>query len=562
MQTRFERALRLVTGLVIAVFVTLHFVNHSLGFFSLDAMDAMRPVVARLWRSIPGTLALYGALLIHFSLALVSLYRRTTLRMPVWEAMQLTLGLLIVPLLVEHVMATRMAHDYLGVRVDYVRVVADLWSNDTSIVKQSVLLVVVWAHLCIGMHYWLRLKHWYRTGSLYLLAIAALVPTLALLGFVRAGMTIGPVVERMGGPTVFFADRAAVDPSLSQTVAQLGEGLLGVFWTALALTLVARGARALRHRSGVTYRVHHPCGQVVSAAVGRSVLEALRAASLPHASICGGRARCTTCRVRIGRGLDDLHAPSSLEAAALKRINADANVRLACQTRPEVDVWITPLLPPDVHALSGDREDGVQGREQQIVAMFVDMRRSTALGETRLPYDVVFILNQFFAEMAAALTETGGHYAQFNGDGLLALYGLDTDAATACRQAVAGAREMHARIGALNQRLEHDLTEPLEIGIGLNFGDAIVGAMGPPDAPIISAIGDTINVAARLEALSKSYNCVAVISASTIEQAGLDFSAFPVDEADVRGRGGAVSVFVVKDPADMPDAQAVAAQVQ
>src|SRR5690242_17852326 len=104
---RFERRLRLATGLTIACFIIGHFLNHSLGVVSIDAMDRLRVVLASWWRSAPGTVIIYGALLPHFGLALVSLYRRTTLRMPFWEAAQLVLGLLIPPLLIGHIIGTR-----------------------------------------------------------------------------------------------------------------------------------------------------------------------------------------------------------------------------------------------------------------------------------------------------------------------------------------------------------------------------------------------------------------------------------------------------------------------
>ncbi len=122
---------------------------------------------------------------------------------------------------------------------------------------------------------------------------------------------------------------------------------------------------------------------------------------------------------------------------------------------------------------------------------------------SRHPSDFVFVLNQFFAEMDQALKETGGHYAQFNGDGLMALYGLDTGLPQGCRQTLAGARTMTRRLAELNRRLGSELPEPLRAGIGLHSGHAIVSSMAPPASPIVSALGDNVNLAAGLEAQSK-----------------------------------------------------------
>ena len=183
--------------------------------------------------------------------------------------------------------------------------------------------------------------------------------------------------------------------------------------------------------------------------------------------------------------------------------------------------------------------------------MFVDLRDSTALGEAKLPYDVVFILNEFFAEMSAALEETHGHYAQFAGDGLMALYGLEADIETGCRDAILGARRMAQRLDTLNKRLHGELRIPLRIGIGIHAGDAIVGSMGPPSSPNFSAIGDNINIAARLEALCKPLQCALVVSAHAAQLAGVEASAWPVHQADVRGREGAIEVYTIVDIASI-----------
>src|SRR5204862_423312 len=190
------------------------------------------------------------------------------------------------------------------------------------------------------------------------------------------------------------------------------QGLELAFFALLGATLLARWLRTLL---GGTYHIRHASGRVISAPIGRSILEAVRDAGLPHASVCGGRARCTTCRVRVVEGLTALPPPLRAEAQALARIEAPPNVRLACQTRPRADVAIVPLLPPEPGAAAARRPGAARERERAVVAMFVDLRGSTRLAESRLPYDVVFIMNQFFNEMYAALRATNGYYAQFRG---------------------------------------------------------------------------------------------------------------------------------------------------
>jgi adenylate cyclase len=543
------RRLRLYTGLILAAFVISHFINHSLGLLSLEAMESYRRVNALIWHSTLGGVALYGALIIHGCLALYALFRRTTLRMPWWEALQLTFGLLIPPLIAIHVIGTRVSPWLLGFDVDYPWILYVQWSNARPLVQQPLLVLVVWIHLLVGLHYWLRLKSWYPRALPLLYALAVLLPVLALLGFARAGTEVLELATDPAMKSAITAGWNDASRAQRQFVLGLEPKALWTMAVLLVLVLAAREVRRqLRRRRKLFYALVHPTAGSISARADQSILEALRDAGIPHASVCGGRARCTTCRVRVGAGLEYLSAPAEMEAAALQRIGASENVRLACQTRPSRDLHITPLLPANASAADAQRPGGVGGHEQPVAVMFVDLRASTKLGEERLPYDVVFILNQFFAEMSEALHETGGHYAQFSGDGLMALYGLESDVARGCRDAMHGAAAMVRRLALLNQRLAEELPEPLQIGIGIHCGEAIVGTMGPPSSPNLSAIGDNINIAARLEALCKTYQVTLVVSEETAQHAGVDLSAFDKHAAPVRGREEAVVVYAVPDP--------------
>src|SRR5882672_4291331 len=356
-----ERRLRLITGLAIACFVVGHFLNHSLGVASIDAMDRVRAVLAAWWRSPVGTVLLYGSLLTHFALGLISLYRRTTLRMPLWEAAQLVLGLAVPPLLIAHIVGTRFSWLLLGHNINYERLAGVMWSDPYAAARQSILLLIVWTHFCFGIHYWLRLQRWYSSVQPALFAAALLIPALALAGFAAAGNELLPAIERVGGIQKYNVDLAGMKPAERARMLMWREGLELAFWALLSATLLARW---LRTRLGGTYQLRHASGRVITAPIGRSILEAVRDAGLPHASVCGGRARCTTCRVRISEGLAALAAPERHEAQALARIEAPPNVRLACQTRPRGDVAVAALLPPGADPAAARRPGAPQGRER------------------------------------------------------------------------------------------------------------------------------------------------------------------------------------------------------
>jgi adenylate cyclase len=332
-------------------------------------------------------------------------------------------------------------------------------------------------------------------------------------------------------------------------VTAIERGSYIVYLGGIVLVLFAReGRRRWRLSHGVV-RVHHANGRTLTVPLGQTLLEAFREARIPHAAVCGGRARCTTCRVRVGVGLEHLPPAQPAERQALARINAEVNVRLACQARPAGDCYVTPLVRADASAAFARQPGGVRGREKRVVVMFVDLRESSRLGEERLPYDVIFILNRFFAEMAEALRETDGYYSTFNGDGLMALYGTEGELQRGARNAMRGAMLVSARLATLNRTLASELRRPLRIGIGLHAGEAIVGTMGPPATPILSALGDTVNVAARLEQRTRDHDCELVVSAECAQAAAVDLSLFPAHEVVVRGRRTTVKYYAIPDPA-------------
>ena len=284
---------------------------------------------------------------------------------------------------------------------------------------------------------------------------------------------------------------------------------------------------------------------------GLSILEASLRFRIPHASVCGGRARCSTCRVRIVSDRSKLPRPSGREAFVLARVGvgADPSIRLACQLRPQSDIAVIPVLQPNIDAgFVRSKQRMHIGEERYVVSMFVDMRGSTKLSERRLPFDVVFLINQFVEAISQAITEAGGQPNQFVGDGVFALFGLDVDRATACRQALRTAALIASNVAYLNHRFATEVRDPIQYGIGIHAGEAIVGDIGFRGRTVFTALGDSVNVAARLQDMTKNLNCLLIMSEEVCKIAGLSADVLTRREIQIRGHDEPMTVRVVEDP--------------
>ncbi|HZW48176.1 MAG TPA: adenylate/guanylate cyclase domain-containing protein, partial [Microvirga sp.] len=494
-----------------------------------------------LWRNPLGTVLLYGSLLLHFLLALQALYRRRTLRMPWGEAVQLIFGLSLPFLVIPHAVGTRVEWSLTGWAAGYPEVVRNLWIRSPDIgFRQAVALVVAWLHGCWGIYFWLRSKSWFSRYALLLYTGAVLVPVLALLGFMEAGKEIARAPDQFG-PATRIASSAA------DTLADINTGLYAAFAGLIAATLAARFIRGglLRSRH---IRIAYPSNQVASVPLGFSVLEASRIAGIPHISICGGRGRCSTCRVRVIDGHEGQPPPSQQERATLARIKAGPHVRLACQFRPVHDVAVVPILSTGRKSLiSLVRSGRAQGQEREIAVLFCDLRGFTSLAERHLPFDTVFILNRYFEMVGECVEEAGGHIDKFIGDGVLALFGLKTAPQEAARQAVDAALKIRAGLNALNEQYASEFEQPLQIAMSLHAGPAIIGEMGYGQATSLTAVGDTINAASRLEGLAKDLDAELVISQDIAVRAGLDLSSRERRTVPIRGRAAPIDSWIIPD---------------
>ena len=547
------RKLRLSTGLVLFVYISLHLSNHAAGLWSLEAMETTRAVVHAIWRTWPGKLLLYGSLFGHTGLALHVIYQRRDLRMRVADAVQIVFGLAIPFLLMIHILGTRGVFQLYGTEVSYAYVLLAQWQTiGTDGVFQVIVLLIAWIHGCMGMHFWLRLKPWYGDVRPFAFAYALLLPTVSLLGVMEGAREVLARAREPGWIESIAAGAAWPNADQYLELLTIHRSAIGVFAAMLTMTMAARWLHQVWERRGPVISVQYDSGASVRVPQGLTILEASRIANVPHASVCGGRGRCSTCRVRIHSVVDQLPPPSASERQVLERVRAGSDVRLACQCRPNGEIRVTPLLQPATAAqhLSA-RPEYHQGQEMEITVLFVDIREFTNIAESKLPYDVVFLLNRYFEAMGRSIEEAGGQIDKFIGDAVMALFGVENDARQGCYAALAAAKQMGIRLSALNAAFAGDLDEPMRIGIGIHHGPAVVGEMGY-GVSSLTAVGDTVNIASRLETLTKEYTAQLVVSESVLALAELDIEAGERHDVMIRGRTEPLSVRVINQMRELP----------
>jgi adenylate cyclase len=531
------RKVRLYTGLVLFTYITAHLLNHSLGNYSLAlAEDGLR-IHKFVWQSVIGTIVLYGAFILHFALGLYALYERRMAHWSFSELAQLLLGLAVPPLLATHLAGTRIAFAAYGIDKGYAQVLYSFWVSSPYICMiQQALVIVAWTHGCIGIWFWFRLQPWFARVRSPLLCATVLLPVLALLGFLQSGREVVALAHDPAWRSVALSPVRTGVRAQNLWLANLRDNFLIFDGGAIVLVLLARLVRVSLEQRRPRITVTYPDGRRQTVPVGFSVLEASQMASIPHAAICGGRGRCTLCRVRL-IGAHDLEPPGTAERRLLRRLGADpATVRQACQIRPTTDISVVPLVrAAESESLIRRRHAAAIPQERFMVFVFVDMRDSTRLAASRPPYDAMFILGRFVNAVSEAVVEAGGQAAEFRGDAVVGEFGRRTDARTACRQAISSLPLIARNLGRLSDMLRDDLGGPVRFAIGVDGSSTVSGEIGYGDHTTVTAFGQALSVAARLQDLTKELACEALVSDEVMRLGNIDTEGFPPYTAVLRG---------------------------
>ena len=398
------------------------------------------------------------------------------------------------------------------------------------------MMLAAWTHGCLGLHLALRARTAYRRHFHLLFAAAVLLPVLAALGFFAMGRELqwtGTQPAQM--PTA--AQKAALDAT--------EQNVKWFYALALLALLAARRLRAWYERQPreASIELRYP-DRTVRVPRGWSVLEASRAHDIAHcrcaadaraappaACACSGRPRMRRNRITTSaaRWSGCVRRPTSGWHASCARAATSPSRR--CLRRappPSPDAWAGSTTSPSSSSIS---------------------RRWSGLSERQWPFDLVYVLDRYFAIVGAAVRETGGVPNQFIGDSVMAIFGLDVDLPTACRQAVRAADLIGERMDAWSAGFESQFGQHLDFGMGLHAGRAAVGEVGYLETTTFTAVGEVVNTASRLQDHSKAAATRLVISVFAAEQAGIADTLGEPEMMTVRGRSEALAVLHVPRPA-------------
>ncbi|HSG78370.1 MAG TPA: adenylate/guanylate cyclase domain-containing protein [Acidimicrobiia bacterium] len=313
-----------------------------------------------------------------------------------------------------------------------------------------------------------------------------------------------------------------------------------------------------------------PDGATVTARPTETLLDAALVAGIPHTAACGGVGECSTCRVLVVEGAANLSERSEAEHALGDPMGFDASIRLACQTYASGPASVRRLvLDPDDEVMSDVRRRSMTatrvGELADVTVLFADIRRFTAFSENLRPYDVIHVLNRFFGLARAAIADQGGRIATYMGDGFMAVFGVpatgqappqapDPVAALDALVAHVEAPERAVRAGlALIEAVDGFQTyvERLHgrrfgISVGIHHGPAVVGALGSGASQVVTAIGDTVNTAARVEWANRRFGTRMLVSDAVVETVGSRLAAVPQEPIELPGKQGVHTLYAVE----------------
>ncbi len=280
---------------------------------------------------------------------------------------------------------------------------------------------------------------------------------------------------------------------------------------------------------------------------GQTFLQAAIKNRISHMMECGGNGRCTTCRLRILDGMENVTPRNALEDKLARERSWEDNIRLACQSSATGPVKVERLIKTfsEVSRLQVEKVKAERGEEKKLAILFCDMRNFTTFVEGNLAYDVVHILNRLFVVLGEPILMNNGFIYQYVGDEIVALFGMENDnAEESCLSAIRAALGMSAALESFNVGLQEEFGVQIEIGIGVHYGAVVAGRLGHPSHQQFSVIGDAANVASRVQAATRTMRAGILASEAVLDELPAEIAKTGIsDTVELKGKSRPVQLF-------------------
>lgn len=521
-----ERVMRLAalsTGLILFALAFVELATDAIGLVSLEAMGQVATWRDALLQSWPGTILLTAALACHIAATLFLVTRRVSFRIKWSDGVETLSGVLLPLLLLPTLIDTRGAAILFGVTDDTLYRLAKLWPEHAAF--YVILIILLWGHGCLGLHQWLKPDPRYARFAPVLGVLALALPIAAVAGLIASARVVSVLVADESFAAQIRAAGRWPSGEAETTLWRMRLIAAGSYGVVLIGAIILLITRFLRVVVAPKIDIIYVNGPTLKAAVGPTLLEISQMAKVPHADLCGGRGRCTACKVRIEQGSASLPPASASESAMLG--SDDPRLRLACQIRPTAALTVT-RLNEIAHAPAAAIEpetDAASGIERPVAALCIQLEDHVTLARTRAAYDAIFLLNEFLDAAHAAISAHGGWIARLTGGGVVAVFGRDSELAAACRAALAASAAMDIALDRLNERFAAELGRPIAVAMGLTLGPAYFGRVGAGPSKTLIAIGAAIDGASDLARQAELRARQLLVDPSVFHRAGVDASA-------------------------------------
>jgi adenylate cyclase len=548
------RQLRIYTGSLLFFYALTHLLNHSVNVVSIEAADFVRENYFHfIWKNPVAYFLLYASLAIHIILGFYSILTKKSFKITGREWIQILFPVLALLVLLQHIaggfLLTRFEVD-----IKYSLLYALLSSDPNELVAGAVLfslmVIFIWVHGVIGIHGLLKFN--FKSYQRYMFGFKFIywfVPIGAVLGFIaglRETSVLATIENLKGNENFIMSFFGAIPQEAFAYIAPVEPLVMNNYPVFVLAVLVLCILNVVRARYFGRVKISYPGGNEFSVPRGTTILEASRLAGIPHVSVCGGKGRCTTCRVKVVSGIEDVSEPNAHEARVIKRLGLDADVRLACQLKPSKNLSVIPLINPETKEIKTRSPVGLSGKEKETVVVFIDLREFTKLSEKKLPYDVVYILNKYYSVCGEIIESNKGRLDKFIGDGIMAIFDGSENSSENCKNSIKAAQMISNAIKGLNIEMKSDFSEELRFGIGIHVGNTIVGMMGYGQTVSETVVGDNVNIAARLEELNKKYGSELVVSKDVLIAANINTNQFTNEKIKIRGRKEELEIYSLK----------------